>query len=81
MNFTPRQTVFFENCILQNLSFVKIWQEMENIKTASKSPKTDKNGSGHFIRGGENAAKMQRPSCGTAENMLYLAARCAIAKR
>ena len=81
MNFTPRQTVFFENCILQNLSFVKIWQEMENIKTASESPKTDKNSCRCTGRCGEKAAKMQRPSCGMAENMLYLAARCAIAKR
>ncbi|HJI07209.1 MAG TPA: hypothetical protein OIM12_10280 [Faecalibacterium prausnitzii] len=63
------------------MSFVKTWQEMENIKTASKSPKKDKKRRKRSKCCGEKAAKMQRPSCGTAENMLYLAARCAIAKR
>ncbi len=54
---------------------------MESIKTASKSPKNDKKRRKRSKCCGEKAAKMQRPSCGTAENMLYLAARCAIAKR
>ena len=42
MNFEPLRTVFFEKRLLQNLPFVKTWQDMENAKPLPLSPKTDK---------------------------------------
>ena len=46
MNLVPLRAVFFEKRILQNLPFVKTWQDMENAKPLPQSLKTDPNPAG-----------------------------------